>query len=103
MKKYIMYILLCLILLSTILLNGEAFAWHRHPHSYLRFGIVFAPPPIIIGPPVYYYPPPPPIYYEPDYYYRCPNRVWVPGHWEERWTPYGWEKIWVPGYWRCDP
>ena len=107
MKKLI--IMMTLILLTVFLLSGSAFAQRGHfrgpSHSrgHGHFGIFIAPPPIWIGPPaiIYrgYYPPPyqyPPNYYEPD-------RVWVPGHWEERWAPYGWEKVWIPGYWQYTP
>jgi hypothetical protein len=58
----------------------------------------------VAPPPVYYrgyYSPP--SYYGPDYYYNDPYRVWVPGYWENRWTPYGWERIWIPGYWQYSP
>jgi hypothetical protein len=97
MKKLIM---ISLILLAIFLSSGSALAWHRHFHGYGHFGIFIAPPPLWIPPPpaIYYrgyYPPP--AYYGP--YYE-PYRAWVPGHWEERQTPYGWERIWVPGYWR---
>jgi hypothetical protein len=99
MKKLI--IIMTLILLTVFLSSGPALAWRGHSHGH--FGIFIAPPPIWIGPPVIihrgYYPPPDP--YPPNYYE--PNRVWVPGHWEERWAPYGWEKVWIPGYWQYNP
>ena len=94
MKKFIM---ISLVLLVIFLTSGSALAWHRHHRGH--FGIFIAPPPIWIAPPPVYYRGyyPPPGYYPPDYYE--PYRVWVPGHWEERGTPYGWERIWIPGYW----
>ena len=90
MKKIIM---ISLILLTIFLLSGSASAWHGHHRGH--FGIFFAPPPIWVAPP--------PVYYRgyypgPDYYYE-PYRVWIPGHWEERWTPNGWQNVWIPGYW----
>jgi hypothetical protein len=101
MKKLI--IMMTLILLTVFLSSGSALAWRGHSRGHGHFGIFIAPPPIWIGPPaiIYrgYYPPPyhyPPNYYEPD-------RVWVPGHWEERQGPYGWEKVWIPGYWQYNP
>lgn len=98
-------LIISVLIFILLFFSKNTFSWHRHPRHYFSFGIVFAPPPIVIGPPVIYwnyYMPPPPKVYEPPYYI-CPNRVWVPGYWEERWTPYGWERVWVPGYWRCDP
>lgn len=94
MKKLLM---ISLILLAIFLTSGPASAWHGRSRGY--FGVFIAPPPIVIGPPAYYYRGyyPPPSYY-PRYYYE-PYRVWVPGHWEDRWTPYGWERVWIPGYW----
>jgi hypothetical protein len=94
MKKIIM---ISLILLTIFLLSGSASAWRGHHRGH--FGIFIVPPPIwVASPPVYYrgyYPPP--SYYPPDYYETY--RVWVPGHWVERWTPYGWQRVWIPGYW----
>ena len=94
MKKIIM---ISLILLAIFLSSGQAFAWHRG-----HFGIFIAPRPLWVGPPVFYSPGyyPPPSYYGPGYYYSSPYRVWVPGYWEERWTPYGRERAWIPGYWK---
>ena len=98
-----------LILLTLFLSSGPALAWHGH------FGFFVPPPPFWVGPPAYYrgyygYYPPPAYYgpgyypgyysgYYPGYYYR-PPRVWIPGHWENRWITYGWQRVWVPGYWR---
>lgn len=101
MKKLIM---ISLILLVIFLNSGSALAWRGHYHRH--FGIIISPPPIWIAPPPIYfrgYYPPPYGYYGPNYYYDYPYRVWVPGHWEERWTSYGWEKVWIPGYWRYGP
>ncbi len=99
MKKIIM---ISLILLVIFLSSGSAFAHRIHFRGWIGPHIFLPPPPIVFSPPgVYfrgYYPPP--AYYEP--YYE-PHRVWVPGHWEERQTPYGWERVWVPGYWRYGP
>jgi hypothetical protein len=91
MKKIIM---IGLILLTISLSSGMALAWPRG-----HFGIFVAPPPIWVAPPAFYYRGyyPPPSYYGPDYYE--PYRVWVPGHWGEKWTPNGWERVWIPGYW----
>ncbi len=77
-----------LILLTVVLSSGTALAW--------RF---FVAPPPLWGPPAVYYRGyyPPPVGYGPDYY--GPYRVWVPGHWENRWTPSGWHRAWIPGYW----
>jgi hypothetical protein len=90
------------LILSVIFLSsGSVLArgWHGH------FGIFIAPPPLWVGPPPVYYRGyyPPPSYYGPDYYYNGPYRSWVPGHWENRWTPYGWERVWIPGYWQYGP
>ena len=95
MKKFIV---ISLILLTIFLSSGSALAWRGHSHGH--FGVFIAPPPIWVGPPAYYYPRyyPPPSYYGPDYYY-APSRVWIPGHWEDRWAPHGWERVWIPGYW----
>jgi len=89
MKKLIM---ICLILAAIFLSSGSAFAWRGH------FGLL--PPPLWVGPPAFYYPGyyPPPAYYGPGYY-GSPYRIWVPGRWEVRWTPYGRERAWIPGYW----
>lgn len=88
MKRFIM---ISLILAAIFLSSGYALAWRVH------FGIF--PPPLWVGPPTLYYPGyyPPPVYYGPGYY-GSPYRVWVPGHWEVRWTPYGRERTWIPGY-----
>ncbi len=90
--------IITLISLTIFLTFGSAIAWHRHARSH--FGIIIAPPPILIGPPVIYYRG---YYPPPSYYYSEPYRVWIPGHWEERWGPYGWERVWIPGHWRYDP
>ena len=94
MKKII--ILISLILLTIFLSSGSALAWHRG-----HFGIFVAPPSLWVGPPAFYSPGyyPPPSYYGPGYYYSSPYRVWIPGHWEGRWTPYGRQRAWIPGYW----
>ena len=98
MKRFLM---IGLILLAIFLTSGPALAWYGRSHGH--FGIFITPPPIVIGPPAFYYRGyyPPPSYY-PHYYYE-PYRVWVPGHWENEWTPYGWERVWIPGYWRYGP
>jgi hypothetical protein len=96
MKKFLM---ISLILLAIFLSSGSASA-HR-----FGFGVFVAPPILLPPPPVIYYRGyyPPPSYYGPDYSYGYPDRVRVPGHWEQRWTPYGWERAWIPGYWRYGP
>ena len=98
MKRFIVF---SLILLAIFLSSGSAFAWRGYGH----FGVFIAPPPIWVAPPPVYYRGyySPPSYYGPDYYYNDPYRVWVPGYWENRWTPYGWERIWIPGYWQYGP
>jgi hypothetical protein len=95
--------MISLIILAIFLSSGSAFAWFR-PY-YGHFGVFIAPPPIWVAPPPVYYRGyyPPPSYYGQDYYYNDPYRVWVPGYWENRWTPYGWERIWIPGYWQYSP
>ena len=95
------FIVISLILLAIFLSSGSAFAWRGNGH----FGVFIAPPPIWVAPPPVYYRGyySPPSYYGPDYYYNDPYRVWVPGYWENRWTPYGWERIWIPGYWQYGP
>jgi hypothetical protein len=97
MKKLIT-IIISLILLTLFLSSGSALAWRGHSRGH--FGVFIAPPPIWVGPPAYYHPGyfPPPSDYGPDYYYG-PSRVWIPGHWEDRWAPHGWERVWIPGYW----
>ena len=92
MKKLIM---ISLILLTIFLSSGSALAWYRG-----HFGIFVTPPPFWVGPPAFYNPGyyPPPGYYGPNYYY-APSRVWIPGYWENRWTPYGRVRAWIPGYW----
>ncbi len=86
MKKIIM---ISLVLVAIFLLSGQAFAWHRG-----HFG-VFVGPPLWVGPPAFYSPG----YDPPPVYYSSPYRVWMRGHWESRWTPYGWQRAWIPGYW----
>jgi hypothetical protein len=100
MKKFLIF---SLIFLAIFLTSGAALAWHGGFRGH--FGIFIAPPPIVIGPPAIYFRGyyPRPGYYGPDYYYNDPYRVWVPGHWEKRWTPYGWERVWIPGYWQYSP
>ena len=96
--------MIAMILLIVLITVGSASAWHRYPGGpHRHFGV-------FIGPPVIYLPPPPPFiryhYYYPPYDYTHPGyRVWVPGYWDCRWTPYGWERVWIPGHWewRVDP
>ncbi len=101
MKK----ILLTSLILLTIFVTFEsALAWHRPPRGH--FKVIIPPPPLFLVPPVIYYRgyfPPPNSYRSPDYYDDESYRVWVPGHWEERWGPYGWERVWIPGHWRYYP
>lgn len=99
MKKLIL-MMTGLILLTLFLSSGSALAWHRG-----HFGGFIAPPPFWAGPPAVYYRGyyPPPVYYGPGYYsgyYYGPARVWIPGHWADRWTAYGWQRAWLPGYWQ---
>lgn len=98
MKKILVISLTLLVILLT---TGVASAWHRHHFSHRHhshFGVFIGSPFVLIGPPVYHRP------YYPYYRAYPPEgygyQVWVPGYWEERWTPHGWEKVWVPGYWR---
>jgi len=85
------------ILVTLLLTTGAAFAWGGHRgHSHFGFGLFIAPPVVVAPPPVYhrsYYPP-----YDYGYYPRS-DRVWIPGYWGWRQTPYGWEREWIPGYW----
>jgi hypothetical protein len=100
--------MITLIALAILLPSGSAFAWR----GYGGFGAFIAPP-LLLPPPPFYYPGyygyreyygPPSYYgYGPGYYYNDPYRVWVPGHWESRWTPYGWQRVWIPGYWQYGP
>ncbi|OGP60633.1 MAG: hypothetical protein A2162_03745, partial [Deltaproteobacteria bacterium RBG_13_52_11b] len=106
MKKRILA--LCAILLIVLLTASVASAHGRfrggfhHPPS--GFSITIGPP-IFWGPPAYYpYYYPPPEYPPPPVYYPPPpppesspppappgsEASWVPGHYEERWTAYGW-------------
>jgi len=95
MKKLLIISLILLGIFSGIFLSsGSAFAWHRG-----HFGVFIGPPRVWVGPPAVYYRGYYPPYYGPDYY-SGPSRYWVPGHWESRWTPYGWQRFWVPGYWQ---
>jgi hypothetical protein len=94
MKKVLM---ICIVFLVILLTIGSASAWHRHPYSNLRLFI--GPPVVWVPPPVYYRGYYPPYDYVGPGYYEYGYRVWVPGYWEERWTPYGWERVWIPGYW----
>ena len=88
--------LIILMILVTILLSTGIASAHGRPHFSFRLFLpplaIWAPPP----PPVFGYPG----YYHPGYY---GNRVWVPGYWEDQWTPYGWRRVWVPGYWSYGP
>ena len=94
MKKFIM---ISLILLTLFVSSGSALAWRGHHRGH--FGVFFAPPPIWVAPPPVYYRGyyPAPGYYPSDYYE--PYRIWVPSHWQDRWTSHGWERVWIPGYW----
>ena len=96
MKKILM---ISLILIGIFLSSGSAFAWHG---GFGHFGVFIAPPPVFVGPPAVYYRGYYPPYYGPDYY-SGPSRYWVPGHWDSRWTPYGWQRACVPGYWQYNP
>jgi hypothetical protein len=83
---------------ALLLTAGPAFAWSSgsHGHSSFGFGLFIAPPVFAAPPPVYhggYYPS-----YGYGYHPRS-YRVWVPGYWGWRHTPYGWERQWIPGYW----
>ena len=91
----ILIIMISSILLTIVLSSGLALAWHPG-----HFGSFVAPPPFWAGPPAFYNPGyyPPPGYYAPNYYY-APSRVWIPGYWENRWTPSGRVRAWIPGYW----
>ncbi len=101
-----------LVLVILVVTVVPAFAWYRHghhPRSHFHFGLIIGPPIVFAPPPpvvryYYYRPCPPPDYYE-EYYYEERDRVWVPGHWEYRETPYGWRRVWIPGHWewRVDP
>lgn len=92
-----------MLLTAMLLTAGSASAWGGHHRGHFGFGFFIGPPVIVAPPPVYYrgyYPP----YrsYGPGYY-DYGYRVWVPGYWEEQWTPYGWDRVWIPGYWRYGP
>jgi hypothetical protein len=102
MKKLLV---ISLILLGIFLSSGSALAWRGPYYGHGHFGFIIPPPPIWLAPPPVYYRGyyPPPSYYGPDYYYNGPSRYWVPGHWESRWTPYGWQRVWIPGYWQYGP
>lgn len=83
-----------LVLMVTLLAAGTALA-----HVSFHFFGFFPFPSVVVAPaPVYSYPP---AYYPP--YPSYGYRVWVPGHWESRWTDHGWERAWLPGYWRYSP
>jgi hypothetical protein len=92
MKK----VLISSIVLLTILLSiGPASAWQRHHSHHSHFRMYIGPPVIWTPPPVYYrysYPP-------YDYFYDRGYRVWIPGYWDYRWTPYSWRRVWIPGRW----
>jgi hypothetical protein len=93
-------LILLILLISAHLASAWDRYYHYRPHSHFSFRVI-VPPPVLL-------PPPPPIVFRGYYYYEepryygdgCEYREWVPGHWEERWTPYGWERVWVPGHWR---
>ena len=78
-----------MILVFLLLSGGTALA-------HWRFGFgVGVPSPFVWASPY-------PGYYAPygHYSYGYPGyRVWIPGHWEQRWTSYGWRRAWIPGYW----
>jgi len=102
-------IFIVLILISFLIVTHNAMAGDRRPYSYRPshpFSVYIGPPAVWVAPPFYFrsYSPSYRINpYDYDDYYRCGSyRVWVPGYWEERWTPYGWEKVWIPGYWRYE-
>jgi hypothetical protein len=90
------------LMIATLLITAgiaSASGWHRgygHGHSHFSFGLFIAPPVYAVPPPMYYrgYSPP----YGYGYYPRS-YRVWVPGYWGWRQSPYGWGRAWVPGYW----
>jgi len=90
MKKVLIFSIAFVTILLTM---GTASA---HWRTHFGFGLVL-PPPVVWAPPVVY--PSYPAYgnYGPGYY---GHRVWVPGYWENRWTPYGWTRAWISGYWR---
>ncbi|HSB04166.1 MAG TPA: hypothetical protein VLK23_03160 [Thermodesulfobacteriota bacterium] len=97
MKKTLIVSMVFSMFLITILLTSEVAS--AHWRSHFNFGVYFAPP--VVWPPVVGYPTYPPFgYYGPGYY---GYRAWVPGYWEDRWTPYGWRRIWIPGFWRYGP
>jgi hypothetical protein len=91
MKKALIIGLVLLILALTV---GPVLAWRGHPRGHSHFGF-------FIGPPVFFVPPPTvyPRYYYPPEYYDPGYRVWVPGYWDYRDTPYGWERVWIPSHW----
>lgn len=65
---------------SAILLGNLLY----HPRDYY-----YAPRPVRVYSPPAYYCPSPPVYRE----------RWIPGHWVERYGPYGnYERFWVPGH-----
>lgn len=93
MKKVLV---ISIALIAILMTAGIASA---HWRSTFSFGAFF--PPVVVWapvvPPVVYPTYPPYSYYSPGYY---GYRLWVPGHWESRWTPYGWTRAWIRGYWR---
>lgn len=124
MKKFLLIGLLLIVLVATL---EPASAWTRHgsghgyrhgsahgyghgyrhgygyyPRGYSNFGVFIGPPAIFVPPPLpplryYYYDSyPPDRYYD---YYEQGDRVWVPGYYEYRRTPYGWQRVWIPGHW----
>ncbi|MCJ7704842.1 MAG: hypothetical protein MUO28_04800, partial [Desulfobacterales bacterium] len=92
----ILLILITFLLTTTITSARDRYPYH-HRHPY-RSGIHIGPPDIditsgllsVILPSLS----------SPSFLYGY--RVWVPGYWEERWTPYGCESAWVPGHWRYE-
>ena len=89
MKKTVFILLiLTTFLLTTTIASARDGRSHYHRPSY-HSGMYTGPPGTWISPPVYYRSYYPPYRAYPSYGYDY--RVWVPGYWEERWTPYGWK------------
>jgi len=102
MKKILLVGLVLLIFSLTV---EPASAWYKqrfHPRGRSHHRAFIGPPVILLPPP----PPPARYYYYRSYpprdyydYYERGYRVWVPGHWEHRRTPYGWKRVWIRGHW----
>lgn len=61
---------------------------YHHPRNYYHPNH----PIRVYNPPSYVYSPPP-----------APREYWVPGHWVERYGPYGeYQRTWASGYWVRD-